>query len=264
MRRLKAFLRAFVLVYLIVLAGLFWFRASFVFPFEKSPEQVVGLKGLREHRLDGDVVVWAKPPRGNAPVVLFFGGNKGLLSLNIPRLRELGLQGIGIAALGYRGSGGRPGIPSEAQLFADAELVYAQLDTLMGRDISVDRRFVYGVSLGTGVATDLAAKRDVSGLILETPYTRFCDVAFAHYPIFPTCLALYDARFDNLAKIAGINASLLVLHGTADQVVPFDLGARLFEAASEPKRFVRFEGGRHNDLRLFGAGQEILDFMRQG
>jgi len=261
-RWIWSFLKVAISLYLIAFAAAFWFRAALVFPFDQTPEKIVGLQGLQEMRLDGDVVVWVKPPRSNAPVVIFFGGNKGLLSYNIPRLRELALQGVGLAALGYRGSGGRPGVPSEAGLYKDALLVYDQIDALMGRKIGSDRRFVYGVSLGTGIATDLAANRDIAGLVLETPYTRFCDVAQEHYPIFPACLALFDARFDNLSKIAEINAPLLVLHGTADRIVAFGFGEKLFEAADQPKRFVRYEGGRHNDLRLYGAGQEILKFLR--
>lgn len=260
---MRRFLGTALALYLICFAGMVFMRHAFVFPFDDTPERPVGIAGMVVEKLPGPVEleVWVKRPRGNAPVVLLFGGNAGRLYPLIPRMQELTARGFGIAAMGYRGASGRPGAPSEAGFFADAERVYAALDDLMGAEITPERRFAYGISMGTGVAADLATHVPLGGLVLEMPYTRMCDVAFDHYPVFPTCLGMFDMRFDTIGKIGGINAPLLVMHGTADRVIPFAHGERVFAAANEPKRFVRYEGGRHHDLRLYGAVQEILKFV---
>lgn len=208
MRRLRKLLISLGILYIASFAAMFLMRGALVYPFTTTPEHPVGIVGMKEMRAPDapELVVWVKRPRGDAPVLIFFGGNLGALASNVPRLRELAAQGLGFAAMGYRGSAGRAGKPSETALFEDAARLYDGLDALIGHAVPSQSRVIYGVSLGTGIATDLASQRAVGAVVLETPFTRFCDVAYHHYPIFPTCLALYDARFDNHSKIGRIDA----------------------------------------------------------
>ena len=110
-----------------------------------------------------------------------------------------------------------------------------------------------GESLGSAVSVHLAATRPCAALVLVSPFTRMKDVARVHYGPLG---ALAGDRFDALSSISAIRRPLLVAHGDQDEIVPFELGVRLFEAASEPKRFLRVEGAHHNDV--FASG-ELLD-----
>jgi fermentation-respiration switch protein FrsA (DUF1100 family) len=98
-------------------------------------------------------------------------------------------------------------------------------------------------------------------VVLEAPFTSITDVAASRFPLVPVRWLLHD-RFDCRAKIGGLGTPLLVLHGDRDTVVPLRFGARLFEAAPEPKRFVRFPRAGHTDLYDHGAAQAVLDFLR--
>lgn len=202
------------------------------------------------------LTVWTAPARADRPTILYLMGNAGALPSAGPRLEELVLAGYGLVALNYRGAGGTPGAPSQAALVSDALTVY---DALTGGP--ADPPVIYGTSLGAALAVQTAAQRRSKALILETPFTRLCDTAHDHFPGVPHCLLLWDEEWASIDLIAGIDAPLLVLHGDADRIVPITHGRRLFDAAVEPKTFVTFPGGRHNDLRLHGAGIEIIRFL---
>ena len=106
---------------------------------------------------------------------------------------------------------------------------------------------LWGESLGTGVAVALAAEKDVAAVILEAPFTSTADVAFAAYPFVPVRLLMKD-QFRSDERIGKVTAPVLVMHGARDRIVPFRLGEQLFAAANEPKQFVRFADGGHEDL----------------
>ena len=109
---------------------------------------------------------------------------------------------------------------------------------------------IWGKSLGTGVAVELATEKKIDGLILEAPYTSTVDIAAAIYPIFPVRLLMKD-QFRSDERIGKVSVPLLVLHGARDQVVPIAYGEKLFSLAHEPKKFVRFpRGGARGSQRL--------------
>jgi uncharacterized protein len=103
---------------------------------------------------------------------------------------------------------------------------------------------LYGESLGTGVALSLAVNRPVAGVILDAPYTSTADVARLTYWWAPVDWLMLD-QYRSMDIVSRLKAPLLVLHGTRDGIIPFTMGERLFQAAPEPKRFVRIEGGDH-------------------
>jgi fermentation-respiration switch protein FrsA (DUF1100 family) len=86
-------------------------------------------------------------------------------------------------------------------------------------------------------------------------------VAEARFPIIPACLMMWDERWESIDRIADIAAPLLVLHGDADRIIPVSQGQSLFDAAAEPKRLIVYPGGRHSDLRLHGAGIDVVDWL---
>ena len=120
-----------------------------------------------------------------------------------------------------------------------------------------ERLLIYGGSLGGGVAVDLASRRPYRALILVKTFTSVPDTAQCHYPWLP-CRWLVRNRFDSLAKIGRAHGPVFIAHGTADRLIPFALGQRLFAAANEPKRFLAMQGTDHNE----GLGSEFFAALR--
>lgn len=204
------------------------------------------------------VIVWHVPPKENKPVFLYFHGNGGSLRYRVPRFKNLTADGSGLVALSYRGYGGSSGSPSEEGLLADADAAYA----FAAAQYPTSKLIVWGESLGTGVAVALAAEKKADGVILEAPYTSTADIAFAAYPFIPVSLLMKD-QFRSDARIGKVKAPILILHGQRDNIVPFAYGRRLFELAPEPKQFVPFPAGEHENLDAHGAQAAVKKFLAQ-
>jgi uncharacterized protein len=236
-------------------------RALMYFPdTERTPPAVAGLPAAQEILLDtadGErLIAWHVPPRGDRPVVLYLHGNGGALSHRAERFRVLTADGTGLVAVDYRGYGGSSGRPTEAGLLIDAETAYGFAATRY----PAARIAVWGESLGTGVAVALAAERPIGRLVLEAPFTSAVDLAARRYPFVPVRWLMKD-QFRSDLRIAAVAAPLLVLHGARDTIVPIEYGERLFGLAREPKRFVRFPQGEHEDLDRFGALATVATFL---
>lgn len=206
---------------------------------------------------DGEkLVAWHVPPHGERPVVLYLHGNGGSLGYRIARFRALTQDGTGLVAVDYRGFGGSSGQPSEAGLHIDAEAAYGfAVARYPARRIAA-----WGESLGTGVAVALAAAHPVGWLVLEAPFSSAVDVAASHYPFAPVRWLMKDQYRSDL-RIGQVAAPLLILHGARDTVVPIVFGEKLFALAHEPKRFVRFPDGEHEDLDRWGAQAAFKAFV---
>src|SRR6476469_1092015 len=245
------------------LAALFLLQRSFLFPIPKTARTAPAAAGFPQAEeqvlttVDGEkVIVWHVPARPGRPVVLYFHGNGDFLAGFFGRFREFIADGTGIVALSYRGYAGSSGRPSERGLLQDAAAAYA----FTTARYSADKIVVWGFSLGTGVAVALAAEQPVGRLILEAPYTSIADVAASAFPIFPVRLVLKDS-FHSDQRIAQVRAPLLFMHGVRDPTIPIAFAERLFALANEPKKFVRFEHGGHNDLDDFGASATARQFI---
>jgi uncharacterized protein len=245
------------------LAALFFLQRSMLFPIPqvaRAAPDVAGLPEAEEHVLttvDGEkIIVWHVPARPGHPVVLFFPGNGDFLAGRVARFRGITSDGTGLVALSYRGYAGSSGQPSERGLLRDAAAAYA----FTSARYSADRIVVWGFSLGTGVATALAAEQPVSKLILEAPYTSTVDIAASLLRIVPVSLLMRD-QFHSDRRIARINVPLLIMHGTEDPAISIAFGERLFALAHEPKQFIRFPGGGHENLDDFGAIEAARQFI---
>jgi fermentation-respiration switch protein FrsA (DUF1100 family) len=237
------------------LAVLFFKQRSMLFPIPpvgRSAPEAAGFPEAEEHVLttaDGEkVIVWHVPAKPGHPVVLYFHGNGDFLAGFFGRFHDLISDGTGIVALSYRGYAGSSGQPSEQGLLQDAAAAYA----FTTARYSADRIVIWGFSLGTGVATAVAAEHPIAKLILEAPYTSTVDLAGSLLRVVPVSLLMLD-QFHSDRRIKRITVPLLIMHGTNDPAIPISLGERLFALANEPKRFVPFPGGGHNDLENFGA-----------
>jgi len=260
---LKWFLIVAATLYLCGLAVLFFKQREMLFPIPpvgRTAPAAAGLPEAEEHVLttaDGEkVIIWHVPAKPGRPVVLFFPGNGDFLAGRVARFKGITADGTGLVALSYRGYAGSSGYPSEQGLLMDAEVAYAFTFARYGAEQIV----VWGFSLGTGVAVAIAADHPVGRLILEAPYTSTADVAGQAFRFVPISLLMRD-QFHSDRRIAGVTAPLLILHGTADPVIPISFGERLFGLAHEPKQFVRLPGGGHDNLDDFGALEAARPFI---
>jgi fermentation-respiration switch protein FrsA (DUF1100 family) len=196
--------------------------------------------------------IWLAPPAGGR-VVAYFHGNGGLADDETPLALELARRGLGALLVEYRGYGssatGPP--PSEPGLYLDAE---AALDEAARRGAGPDRVTLWGTSLGTAVAAEMARRGRGSSLVLVSPFTSLPDVASRVTWWLPTSLLLPD-RFDTLGKAGAIHVPTLVAHGDRDEVVPFEMG-RSVAGAIAGARFLAVAGAMHGDV--YGVGGERL------
>lgn len=241
--------------YLGGLAVLFFAQRSVIYPIPQTARTTPDASGFREaeeHFLttaDGEkVIVWHVPARPGHAVVVYFPGNGDFLAGLVSHFRRITAEGTGLVALSYRGYAGSSGRPSEQGLLQDGAAAYA----FTAARYNADRIVLWGFSLGSGVAVALAAGQPVGKLILEAPFTSITDVAGSLFRMVPVRWLIRD-QFRSDERIARVRASLLIMHGARDTTIPIEFGERLFAIAHEPKQFVRFPDGGHNDLDDFGA-----------
>jgi fermentation-respiration switch protein FrsA (DUF1100 family) len=245
------------------LVALFFAQRAFLFPVptvaRNSPQQA-GFPEAEEHVLDtadGEkVIVWHVPAKPGHSVVLYFHGNGDFLAGFFGRFHDLIADGTGVIALSYRGYAGSSGHPSERGLLSDAAAAYA----FAVARYDAARIVAWGFSLGTGVAVALAADRPVGRLILEAPYTSTADMAASLFWFMPVRLVMRD-QFRSDERIGRVTVPLLIMHGERDPAIPIHFGERLFALAHEPKQFVRFPEGGHENLQNFGAIETARHFI---
>jgi fermentation-respiration switch protein FrsA (DUF1100 family) len=191
--------------------------------------------------------------------VLVCHSRAGNLSLELSPDALSGWQhevGVSVFVFDYPGYGRSEGRPSEAGCYAAADAAYDWLT----RRVAAQDVLIYGRSLGTAVAVDLAARRPHRALLLVSPFTSLPAVVQRLYPVLPARWLMRN-RFDSAAKVGRCSRPVLMVHGTRDHLVPFAEGERLFEAANEPKRFVPVAGAPHGDPVLAGFFPEVRRFL---
>ena len=188
-----------------------------------------------------------------APAILYLHGARWNLTGSASRIERWRKLGFNVLAVDYRGFGKSSDVaPTEALAYEDAETAWDYL----GKLAPGKRRFIVGHSLGGAIAVELATRRpDAAGLVLEATFTSVRDM-IDHQPWgwLPVGLIITQ-EFDALSKIPKVRVPILIVHGTRDNVVPFEMGEKLFAAATAPKRFIRVEGGSHHNLSYAGFDQ---------
>lgn len=230
----------------------------------RTPPAAVGLAAVSEHvhAMPGgaDVITWWGRARPGQRTLVYFHGNGGSLAAREPRIRRFMAEGWGVFMMAYRSYSGSTGSPTEADNVADALRV---TDWLVGQGVPLDRIVLYGESLGTGVATQVAAARPVSGLILDAPYTSTVDVGALRFPFLPVRLAMKD-RYETIRHIRGVKAPVLVLHGRLDPVIPVEMGREVARIAGANATYVELPRASHLDIYLDGndALTHVRGFLR--
>jgi pimeloyl-ACP methyl ester carboxylesterase len=260
--RAGAILLGVVLVaYALVVGGVFFTQREMLYPIihgsptpdaDGPPIRVVQIDTPDHERL----VAWSLAPKPGRPTILFFGGQGGGLSFQSGRWRRMADEGVGFLAVGYRGHDGSTGKPSEKGLHTDVRAAYDWLArTTPAQDI-----VIHGFSLGTGVATRLAIERPACALILEAPYTSTADIAAKAWPFLPVRWLMLD-QYRSRDIIDRVSIPLLIVHGSADEVIPFGQGRTLYDLAHAPKRLVKMVGSNHATLTRDGLYDQVWRFL---
>lgn len=193
-----------------------------------------------------------------AATVIYFHGNGGNINLIGWLGESLSRRGFNVLLFDYRGYGRSEGrVRDERAIYADAEAAYDYLVAVRGA--RPEKIVLYGQSLGTTAAVDLAARRPCGAVILESGLSSASDMAALILPWAPAWVHKYgENHFESARKLEQVSAPVLVAHGTRDRTIPVEQGYKLYTAAREPKRLIIVEEAGHNDLVTIG-GREYLD-----
>ncbi len=199
---------------------------------------------------------WVVNPGKPAPI-LYFGGNAERIEQNRDAFAGM-FPGRGVYLVAYRGYGASSGEPAEKALVGDALALFDRVQSLHpGQPVAV-----IGRSLGSGVASQLAAQRPVSALALVTPFDSMVSTAQSHYPLFPVSWLLTE-RYESAKALRGFRTPVLVVHAGRDDVVPEANTQGLIDALPATTKVVRIASADHNNIVFFPAYAEALTgFMR--
>lgn len=217
----------------------------------RSPESV----GLRYEAVsycasDGvKISAWWVPAGPQRAVVLFCHGNAGNISHRLQTISLLNSLGLSVFIFDYRGYGQSEGSPTEEGTYRDARGAWDYLTGVKG--VPPSSIIIHGRSLGGSVAAWLARETSPGRLVLESTFSSFRDAARYHCA-FPPAYLLFTYRYNTAEYVKGVRCPLLVLHSRDDEVIPFEQGRAVFQAAGEPKAFVEIRGGHNEGFMVSG------------
>ena len=254
-----------VVAYAVAALGMYVFQRKLQYHAENkglTPDSV-GVVGASVETLttnDGEkIIVWYAPAAKSRPTILYFHGTAGEIGDRPLRFNYYHSRGLGVAYVSYRGYGGSTGSPTEEGLITDANTAY---DWLIAKGIAPQNIALLGESLGSGVAVQIAAKKQVGSVALNAPYTSTADVAARIYWWLPVRLLMKD-QYRSVDFIAKMKAPLLVIHGAQDTLIPLEFGKRLFAAANEPKELEIIQGFGHDAMFEEVAWAREVEFFER-
>ena len=261
MRKIKKILQILITAYILITVMLYFFQEKLIFLPTKLPQDYsysfshpfdeVFLKAEDGAILNG--LHFKKEAAKGA--ILYFHGNAGDLSRWGEVVTFFVDKGLDVIVMDYRTYGKSTGKLSEKALFSDAQLFY----DYAVKFYEPDELILYGRSLGTGIATKLAADNAVQRLILESPYYSLETIASERFPFLPVRWLL-KYKIKSFEYIQQVRCPVLIFHGTEDNVVPYASGERLFKALDiKQKKMITIQGGGHNNLAGFEAYLEGID-----
>lgn len=238
-------------------------RKLLYFPDKKIGDpEIYGISGFSEFFIKTEdnitIQAWYKPAKDSKPTILYFHGNASHMGNRAGIYSAFAGRGFGVLSISYRGYGKSEGSPNEKGLYTDAQA--AILFLTKENEISLNNIILYGESLGTGVAVQMAQEHNVKAVILQAPYTSVSGRAAEIYFFMPVRLVMLD-HFDSLSKIANIKSPLLILHGELDTTIPIRHGKTLLEAAKTQKEAVFFHDVGHNNFDSAAIAENVMDFI---
>lgn len=259
-------LSVLIVLYALLVIGMYVFQRKLMYlpsTVIEAPE-AYGLEGFGDVRFkteDGlSIQLWHRPAAGGFPTIVYFHGNAANLANRAGIYAALAEHGFGVLAVSYRGYGKSEGSPSEDGLYKDARGGIRFLTE--GQKIPLSRIVLFGESLGSGVAVQMATEFDIAAIVLEAPYTSVVNRAAEIYFYVPVRFLIKD-RFDSIRKISRVKAPVLIFHGELDETIPPAHGRALMEAATAPKQAFFFPLVGHNDFDSELLASHMADFARQ-
>ena len=255
-----------LLIYLSVLIYLFFFQRNLLYnPNENNysgDKLKVDIEEVQIKTSDNiNLLGWFhKKDLNKFKTIVYFHGNAGKLENRIHKLNHFKDMDINFLIISWRGFSENSGKPTEQGLYKDGK---SAIDWLKNMGLDDKDIILYGESLGTGIAIEIAQNKNFAGLILETPFTSMIDAAKNVYPYIPVGLLLKD-RYENDKKIKNINIPLLVMHGEEDQIIPYKMGKKIYEIANKPKYsyFTKYDNHMMKyDKNLLIALKEFIDSL---
>jgi len=207
---------------------------------------------------------WFVPASKARFTVLFCHGNGGNIMHRLDTINLLQNMGLNSFIFDYRGYGKSAGKPTEAGTYLDARAAYDWL--VQAKGVPAERIIIFGRSLGGSIAAHLAGQVAARGLVVESTFTSYPDIGAKFYPYMPVRLfARY--RYNTRAHLSRVRCPVLLMHSPDDELVPFEFGVQLFDAANEPKQFVKLIGGHNDSFLVSGdlykdAWDRWLDFLK--
>ena len=225
------------IIYFLILVILYFFQRSLLYePTENNYNKdklTVLINQVKIKTQDNiELLAWYhKKDTGDFKTILFLHGNAGSLENRIHKINHFKNMNINFLIISWRGFSGNKGNPTEQGLYNDAK---SAVGWLKNKGLKAEDIIIYGESLGTGVAIEIAQNHNFSGVILESPFTSMVDAAKNKYPFFPIRFLLKD-KYESDKKIQNIKSPILIMHGEVDKVVPFWMGRKMYDIANEPK-----------------------------
>jgi len=254
------------LIYVLLLTFLFVFQRKLQYiPLGKIQNiATYHLDKFEEKILVADdstkILFWYRVPEKGEKIILYFHGNAGNLGDRAFKFDVFSHSGFGVLAIAYRGYSGSEGKPSEDVLIKDAQMA---LQFLLTQGYQKKDIILFGESLGSGIATQLAAKHEVAAVVLESPFSSIISVAQKRYWFAPISLLLKD-KFESIKFAPKILSPVLIIHGTSDGVVPYSEGQKLFAAVNSRKKFLTVEGAGHLKFGEYFLVLEMKKFLAEG
>lgn len=256
--------------YVLVLLLLRVFEDHFLF-FPNTPNRLEGdwhprtlpVQDIQLAAVDGTKLhAWWIPSPQATYTFLAFHGNAANITNRIPIYEFLRALPVNVLALEYRGYGRSEGSPTESGIYKDADASYDYLTR--EQNISPQTIVAFGQSLGTAVASKLAARKQVAAIVLEAPFPSASAVSRKLFWFFPGIQYLLKGQLDTAARLKQVTAPILIVHCKQDPVIPFELGQAVYNGANSPKQFVAIDNSCHEEASLFATGQyrtALLKFL---
>ena len=253
-----------VLVYVLYVSIIIVTQRNFMyFPFgSKRPNIHMsgGMKVITVTTDDGlELEAWHDPAEEDKPTIVMFHGNGQSIAYRPPKVQHFREQGYGVLLAEYRGYGGNPGKTTEEGVYADGR---AYINWLINdQKIAADNIILYGESLGSGVAVQMATEYDVKAVLLDVPFNSALAVAKSHFFVVPFLEYLMWDQYRSDLKIKDINAPVFIGLAGSDMVVRPHFGRALYELAAEPKQMKEYPNAGHMDLHHHGYPQDAVVFL---
>ena len=250
----------FVVIYFCILISTYLFQRNLLYhPRENNysgDPLTVSIEKVKIKTQDNiELMSWYHSKNSNDyKTILFLHGNAGSLENRIHKINHFKDMSVNFLLVSWRGFSGNAGKPTEKGLYQDAKSAVAWLES---KGISENDIIIYGESLGTGVATEIAQNKNFGGIILESPFTCMIDAGKDKYPYLPVRLLLKD-KYESNQKIKNIKSPVLIMHGKVDNIVPFYMGKKMYKLANEPK----YSYFSENDDHMMNFDENLIKELR--